>query len=182
MQFKLERVLFIPAGDPPHKQGCVVTPARQRFMMTAMATDSNPFFHVSAIELERSGPSYSVDTVQALADYYGDDAELYFIVGADAVKDLDTWHEIDRLLDLCYFVAATRPGSVSEIDKVVQQFGAKGRERILRLANPELEISSTDIRERVKSDISIKYIVPENVEQYILKEKLYRQSACQPSK
>lgn len=174
MQFNLECVLFIPAGDPPHKQGCVVTPAMQRFIMTVVATASNPFFRVSAMELERSGPSYTVDTVQALADYYGDDTELYFIVGADAVKELDTWHEIDRLLGLCYFVAATRPGSVSAIDKVVEQFGAKGRERILRLTNPELEISSTDIRERVKKSVSIKYIVPESVEQYILKEKLYR--------
>jgi len=172
IQFGLEKVIFIPAGDPPHKQGCQVTAARHRFIMTVLATCSNPYFFVSAMELERPGPSYTIDTIKILKERYGPDTDLYFIIGADTVKELHTWRKIDELLDLCYFVAATRPGS-NGLDLIVQMFGDKGRERILRLNNPELEISSTDIRERVKNGKSIKYIVPESVEEYILKEKLY---------
>ncbi|WP_371368620.1 Nicotinate-nucleotide adenylyltransferase [Sporomusa rhizae] len=174
IEYNLDKVLFIPASNPPHKQESLVTPAIHRYIMTVMATYSNPHFFVSGIELERSGPSYTVDTVRALIDCYGASTQFYFITGADAVKDLPTWREIDQLLDLCYFVAATRPGCISYIDQVIKQFGAKGRRSIQRLATPELEISSTDIRERVKKGRSIKYIVPESVEAYIYKEGLYR--------
>ncbi|BBB89736.1 MAG TPA: nicotinate-nucleotide adenylyltransferase [Methylomusa anaerophila] len=173
MEYDLSKVLFIPAGNPPHKQGSRVTPAVHRYTMTVMATYSNPYYYVSAIELERSGPSYTIDTIRELINRYGVQAEFYFITGADAIRDLSTWKDIDQLLDLCYFVAATRPGSISYIDQVIKQFGVKGRQRIQRLATPELEISSTDIRERVKRGLSIKYIVPESVECYILKEGLY---------
>lgn len=174
IEYNLDKVLFIPASNPPHKQESLVTPAIHRYIMTVMATYSNPHFFVSSIELERSGPSYTIDTVRELIDCYGASTEFYFITGADAVKDLPTWHNIDELLDLCFFVAATRPGSISYIDHVIKQFGAKGRRSIQRLATPELEISSTDIRERVKKGRSIKYIVPESVEAYIYKEGLYR--------
>lgn len=174
IEYNLDKVLFIPAGNPPHKQESLVTPAIHRYIMTVMATYSNRHFFVSALELERSGPSYTIDTVRTLIDCYGANTELYFITGADAVKDLPSWQEIDQLLDLCYFVAAARPGCISYIDQVIKQFGAKGRRSIQRLATPELEISSTDIRERVKKGRSIKYIVPESVEDYIYKEGLYR--------
>ncbi|WP_425060641.1 putative nicotinate-nucleotide adenylyltransferase [Sporomusa carbonis] len=174
IEYNLDKVLFVPASNPPHKQGSLVTPAIHRYIMTVMATYSNPHFFVSGIELERSGLSYTIDTVRALIDCYGANTEFYFITGADAVKDLPSWREIENLLDLCYFVAATRPGCISYIDEVIKQFGAKGRRSIHRLATPELEISSTDIRERVKKGRSIKYIVPESVEDYIYKEGLYR--------
>ncbi|EAX48087.1 nicotinate (nicotinamide) nucleotide adenylyltransferase [Thermosinus carboxydivorans Nor1] len=174
IEFGLDKVLFIPAANPPHKQHAQVTPAIHRYIMTVMATYSNPSFFVSPIELERPGPSYTIDTVRALIDQYGEKSDFYFITGADAIADLPTWKDIDELLGLCHFVAATRPGCISMIDAVIRRFGAKGRQRIHRLATPELEISSTDIRERVKLGRSIKYIVPESVEQYILKEGLYR--------
>ncbi|WP_144349703.1 nicotinate-nucleotide adenylyltransferase [Sporomusa termitida] len=174
IEYNLDKVLFIPASNPPHKLQSLVTPAIHRYIMTILATYSNPYFLVSALELERSGPSYTVDTVRALIDCYGASTELYFITGADAVKDLPSWQNIDELLELCFFVAATRPGSISYIDQVIKQFGTKGRHSIQRLATPELEISSTDIRERVKKGRSIKYIVPESVEDYIYKEGLYR--------
>lgn len=173
IEYRLDKVLFIPAGNPPHKQGSQVTPTLHRYIMTAMATYSNPFFFVSAIEMERPGPSYTIDTIRHLYEHYGGQAKLYFITGADAVGDLPTWNNIDQLLDLCDFVATTRPGCVSAIDDVIRHFGAKGAERIHRLTTPELEISSTDIRDRVKKGRSIKYIVPESVENYIIKEKLY---------
>ncbi len=174
IEYNLDKVLFIPASNPPHKLQSLVTPAIHRYLMTILATYSNPHFLVSAIELERSGPSYTVDTVKALIECYGASTELYFITGADAVKDLPSWQNIHELLELCFFVAATRPGSISYIDQVIKQFGAKGRRSIQRLATPELDISATDIRERVKKGRSIKYIVPECVEDYIYKEGLYR--------
>ncbi len=173
IEYGLDQVLFIPASNPPHKQDSQVTAANHRYIMTVMATSSNPYFYVSPIELERPGLSYTIDTVMALIEKYGDRNEFYFITGADTVQDLPTWKQIDRLLGLCYFVAAARPGCVGCLDDIIGQLGEKGRERIARLPTPELEISSTDIRERIKQGRSIKYIVPENVESYILKEGLY---------
>ncbi|MDT8902237.1 nicotinate-nucleotide adenylyltransferase [Anaeroselena agilis] len=173
IEYRLDKVLFIPAANPPHKQDSQVTPALHRYIMTAMATYSNPHFFVSAIEMERPGPSYTIDTVRILHERYAERAKFYFITGADAVGDLPTWNNIDELLDLCDFVATTRPGCVSAIDDVIRHFGPKGAARIHRLTTPELEISSTDIRDRVKKGRSIKYIVPESVESYILKEGLY---------
>ena len=172
-EFALEKVLFVPACDPPHKQNLPVTPASHRYNMTVMATYSNPFFFVSDIELKRPGLSYSVDTIRALLDEYGTETDIYFITGIDAVRELPTWHHIHEMLDICHFVAATRPGTVDTLDSVIAFFGEKGRERIHRLATPELEISSTDIRDRVRKGLTIKYIVPESVENYIVKEQLY---------
>ncbi|MBC8014600.1 MAG: nicotinate-nucleotide adenylyltransferase [Sporomusaceae bacterium] len=173
IEYGLEKVLFIPAANPPHKQHSQVTPAIHRYIMTVMATYSNPHFYASPIELERTGLSYTIDTMHTLIEQYGDKTEFYFITGADAVQDLPTWKEIDQLLDLCQFIAATRPGCICSLDHVIKEFGAKGRQRIHRLPTPELEISSTDIRERVRRGRSIKYIVPESVESYIMKEGLY---------
>jgi len=174
IEYSLDKVLFIPAANPPHKQDWQVTAAMHRYIMTVMATYSNPHFHVSAIELERPGLSYTIDTIKTLKDQFGGQTDFYFITGADAVQDLPTWERVHELLDLCHFIAATRPGCISTLDSVIKFFGQQGRKRIHRLATPELEISSTDIRERVKSGRSIKYIVPESVENYILKEGLYR--------
>ncbi|MCX7780840.1 MAG: nicotinate-nucleotide adenylyltransferase [Negativicutes bacterium] len=174
LEYGLEKVIFIPASSPPHKQNVAVTPAFHRYIMTAMATYSNPHFFVSDIELKRPGPSYTIDTIKALLDIHGSDTELYFITGVDAVLELPTWYRIRELLELCHFVAATRPGSTGRIDDIIEHFGEIGRAHIHRLDTPELEISSTDIREKVKKGLSIKYIVPESVENYILKERLYR--------
>ncbi len=174
IEYDLEKVLFIPAGHPPHKQGSLVTPALHRYIMTVMAIFSNPAFVVSAVEMDRPGPSYTIDTVKTLVAQHGDQTDFYFITGADAIGDLPTWNNIEEILDLCHFVAATRSGCISMIDPVIEYFGTKGRQRIHRLTTPELEISSTDIRERIKKGRSIKYIVPESVEQYIYKEGLYR--------
>lgn len=174
MEFGLEKVLFIPAGNPPHKQDSKVTDAVKRYIMTELATCSNPYFYASAIEVERQGLSYTVDTVRALLEQLGQNTEIYFITGADAIAELPTWERIEDLLHICHFVGATRPGIISSLDQVIRHFGPQGRRKIHRLATPELEISSTDIRERIRQNRSIRYIVPESVEQYILKEGLYR--------
>jgi nicotinate-nucleotide adenylyltransferase len=173
IEYCLDKVIFIPAGTPPHKLDSPVTPAIHRYIMTVMATYSNPHFFVSAIELERPGPSFTIDTLRAVVAQHDENTEFYFITGADAISELSTWNNVDQVLELCHFVAATRPGCISTLDDVIEHFGAQGRERIHGLATPELEISSTDIRERVKRGRSIKYIVPESVESYILKEALY---------
>ncbi|MBP2633141.1 MAG: nadD [Firmicutes bacterium] len=172
-EYGLDKVLFIPAANPPHKQNQKVTPAIHRYIMTAMATYSNPYFHVSSIELDRPGPSYTIDTIYELIDKFGPQTEIYFITGADAIQEIPTWDRIEELLGLCQFIAATRPGCVPSVDNIKDYFGELGKDRIHRLNTPELEISSTDIRARIKKSYSIKYIVPESVENYIIKEGLY---------
>lgn len=172
-EYGLDNVLFIPAANPPHKQTQKVTPAIHRYIMTAMATYSNPYFHVSSIELDRPGPSYTIDTIYELIKRFGKNTEIYFITGADAIQEIPSWDRIEELLGLCQFIAATRPGCLPTVDNIKEYFGDLGKNRIHRLTTPELEISSTDIRERIKKGYSIKYIVPESVENYILKEGLY---------
>lgn len=174
IEYGLDKVLFVPAGHPPHKSDALITPMLHRYNMTVMATCSNPFFNVSSIEMERSGPSYTIDTVKELIKQYGEQTEFYFITGTDTIHELPTWHNITELLQLCRFVGATRPGCNSMVDTIIEHFGIIGSQRIHRLATPELEISSTDIRERIREGRSIKYIVPESVEQYICKENLYQ--------
>lgn len=172
--FGLDLVLFIPAANPPHKQGRNVAPAYHRLMMTQLATYSNPCFHVSKQELERKGPSYSLLTIRELQERYGAEAELYFITGSDTINELHTWYHIEELLGSCHFVGTTRPGAPVDKADLVKRFGCLAEEKIHFLAVPELEISSTDIRARVKSGKSIKYLVPAAVEEYIKKEGLYQ--------
>lgn len=174
VEYELERVLFIPAANPPHKQHSHVETSLHRYVMTVMATYSNPHFYVSSIEIERPGLSYAIDTVLELINQYGVNTEFYFIVGSDTVPELPSWKDIDRLLEVCHFIAANRPGSAYTLDDIIKAFGEQGYNRIHSLPTPELEISSTDIRKKVRQGRSIKYIVPESVENYICKENLYK--------
>ncbi len=175
VEYDLERVLFIPAANPPHKQHSRVTKPLHRYIMTVMATYSNPHFHVSPIEIERPGLSYAIDTVLELIKQYGDNIEFYFIVGSDTIQELASWKDIDHLLEICHFIAANRPGSAYTLEDIIKPFGEKGFKRIHSLPTPELEISSTDVREKVRQGRSIKYFVPESVEIYICKENLYKE-------
>lgn len=172
-QFELERVLFIPAAVPPHKQALEISSARHRYLMTVLAVESHPQFFVSDLEIRRSGPSYAVDTMETLVEEFGDAAQLFFITGADALCGLPTWRNPERLLEICRFIAASRPGC-NDLERVKSGFGKAGKERIHTLTTPELEISATDIRQRVACGKSIRYMVPEAVEHYIRKEGLYR--------
>lgn len=173
VEYNLDEVIFVPAANPPHKIEANVTKAMHRYIMTAMATYSNPFFHVSAIEMERPGPSYTIDTIYEFKKKYNDNVDLFFITGADTIQEISTWDRIEELLGLCHFIAATRQGCKTTLEQIKQHFGELGDKKIHRLNTPELEISSTDIRDKVKNNISIKYLVPESVEKYIYKEKLY---------
>ena len=171
-EFNLDKVVFIPAAVPPHKLDKQISPAKHRYMMTMLATCSNPRFQVSDMEMHRQGPSYSRDTLAQLIEEHGRDTEFYFIVGADSVENLHTWNRIDELLTMCHFIGASRPGCMPDMEKIAQRFGPLA-EKIHCLETPELEISSTEIRHRVGQKRTIRYIVPETVEQYIYKEKLY---------
>lgn len=172
--FSLDRVLFIPAANPPHKQGREVAPAYHRLMMTQLATCGNPAFHVSKQELERKGPSYSLLTVRELRAQFGDAAELYFITGSDTINELHTWYHIQELLQQCHFVGTTRPGAPVNEAAIIRQFGAAAEQKIHYLAVPQLDISSTAIRQKLRAGQSIRYLVPQAVEEYIYKEGLYQ--------
>lgn len=176
VEYGLQKVLFIPSANPPHKDSELVSNVMHRYMMAAMATCSNPYFVVSPLEMERTGPSYTIDTIRVLKALYGT-AELYFIAGSDVIQDLPKWERTADLLQMCYFVAATRPGCLHDIENIKAYFGELGQAKLHRLNTPELEISSTEIRRRVRMGESIKYIVPENVENYIYKEGLYRSAS-----
>lgn len=168
-EYDLEKVIFIPSANPPHKHD-VMTSAKHRFNMTLLATCSNPHFEVSTIEMDRVGPSYTIDTIKALKKMYGDDTDFYFIIGADCIHELPTWHKIDELLKICKFIATKRPSYEFDLSIIEKEFSDYN---IQLLETPELEISSTDIRQRIKKGYSIQYITTEQVQQYIRKEELY---------
>lgn len=173
-----DKVIFIPSGNPPHKKGRILTDAALRYAMTSMAVISNPKFEVSSIEINRIGYTYTLDTVKQLTDNYGSDVELLFITGADAILEVETWYKADELLKLCSFVAVTRPGyDRSKLEQKIQYLQSKYDSVIFSIDVPGLNISSTDIRQRVIEGSSIKYLVPEAVEQYIYDNGLYKELA-----
>ena len=172
-EFGLEKIIFVPASQPPHKHGIEIASAADRYLMTELATCSNPAFEVSDIEMRRAGPSYSVDTVKELMKAHGE-TEFFFLVGTDIVREIHTWERVEELLTLCPFIVASRPGCRPDAERSREIFGGKLGERIRLLETPELAVSSTDIRERIAKGHSIKYIVPPEVESYIYKKGLYR--------
>lgn len=175
INFELDKVIFVPTGNPPHKKDYEVTEPEHRYLMTALATNSNPFFEVSRIEIERKGYSYTVDTLNQFVEIYGKDTSLFFISGADAVLDILTWKNIKGVLDVCTFIAATRPGyPVKKLKDKLEEIKKLYGKDVYLLEVTAIAISSTEIRRRVKEGRSIKYLVPEGVEEYILKNGLYR--------
>lgn len=171
--FSLDEILFIPAARPPHKLSRHITDEHRRLEMTRLATLSNKFFRVSDMELKRTGPSYTLDTMNELHETFGRSTELFFIIGADSLIDLKKWHAARELVAGCHFIATTRRGVDVDFSAVESFFGSAATEHIHRVTTPGLEISSTDIREKVRLGRSIKYLVPEIVEEYILQEELY---------
>ncbi len=173
-KFNLDRIYFIPSGNPPHKDSGRVSDKRHRFNMTLLATVTNPHFEVSKLEINKEGPSYTIDTVKAILGKINEQDRIFFITGADALRELDTWKDPEELFRLCSFIGATRPGYdrrevEMKIEKMQTDYGAS----IDLTEVPALAISSTEIRDRVQSGLSIKYLVPESVEQYIYKNGLY---------
>lgn len=162
----LERVLFIPAGQPWQKEHTAVSTGEHRLAMTRIAIEDNPFFAVSTIDLDREGPTYTIDTLRAVREERPDD-ELYFITGADAITQILTWKDPEEVLALARFVAVTRPGH--PLGDLPQR-----SDRITILEIPALAISSTDIRARVAAGRPIRYLVPDQVRRYIDERSLYR--------
>ena len=171
--FSLDEILFIPAARPPHKLGKKVSDEKHRLAMTILATQSNKFFRVSDMELKRTGLSYTLDTMNELQKKFGVSAKLFFIIGADSLADLNKWHAAKELVEKCHFIATTRPGADANFSAVKKFFGEAATKHIHRVTTPGLEISSTDIREKIRLGRSIKYLVPEADEEYILREKIY---------
>ncbi len=170
--FALDDVVFVPNGRPAHKKAYLVSSPEERYAMTLLATGSNPCFSASRIEIERPGPSYTIDTLREFRRLYPDLDALYFITGADAVLEILTWHEYDKLAAECQFIAVTRPGFV--LERLSEIADASFLDRVHFLPIPRLEISSTDIRKRVREGRSIKYLTPETVETYIRQQGLYQ--------
>jgi len=169
-QFQLDQVLFIPTGQPWQKP-VGVSPAEDRYLMTVIATTSNPAFAVSRIEVDNPGPTYTVDTLHRLRAELPDGTRLLFIGGTDVVQQLPTWKEPEQVLALAELVVATRPEF--DFDGLVQTLpGAAGR--VHRMEIPALDISSHDLRARVARGAPIEYLVPEGVARYIQKRELYR--------
>lgn len=175
VQFNLDRVVFMPTGIPALKVRDDVTSAEDRYLMTVLATASNPDFDVSRMEVDRPGLTYTVDTLRALRDSHGPATRLFFITGADAVWDIVTWHDAETVADLATFIGATRPGYDLDAARKAHE-EAETRFRIEYVAVPALAISSTDIRERVRERRPIRYLTPEPVVSYIEKRGLYREA------
>jgi len=171
VQFKLDRVLFIPAGKPPHKMRPDVASSEHRYLMAVVATATNEAFGVSRMEIDRTGTSYTIDTIRALHEERGPGLELYFITGADAVWEILTWHEHEEVAKLARFIAATRPGYPLDRFRSPDQGGITGSVEIMEI--PALAISSSDIRERLREGRPIRYLTPDAVVAYIAKHGLY---------
>lgn len=167
-QFELKGVLFVPTGRPWMKEHEVVSPPEDRYLMTVIATASNPLFSVSRIEVDRDGPTYTVETLRSLKTDL--DADLFFVTGADAILEMFQWKEPEKLFELAHFIAATRPG----YDIAGFEVPAHARDAVSVMNIPALAISSTDIRSRVQAGGPIRYLVPEGVKSYIEKAGLYR--------
>ena len=174
--FGLEEVVFVPTGQPWQKTGRDVSRAEHRYLMTVIATASNPRFWVSRVDIERDGPTYTIDT---LRDLHRDmpEAELYFITGADALSDIFTWRDAAELFELAHFVGCTRPGY--EMDRSTLEGIPEDRVTIVEI--PALAISSTDVRDRHAAGDPVWYLVPDGVVQYIHKYDLYSPHRTEPT-
>ncbi len=166
--FQLDEVVFVPTGQPWQKPAEEVTVAEDRYLMTVIATASNPRFHVSRIDIDRGGPTYTIDTLRELHRERGPETDLFFITGADALGNILTWRDADELLKLAHFIGCTRPGH-----RLTDPGLPDGQVSLVEI--PALAISSTDCRERVRRGEPIWYLVPDGIVQYIITRGLYRE-------
>jgi nicotinate-nucleotide adenylyltransferase len=166
-RFGLDEVVFVPTGEPWQKGEVAVSSAEDRYLMTVIATASNPRFHVSRVDIDRPGPTYTVDTLRDLRAIYGDEVELFFITGADALARILSWKDTDKAFALAHFIGVTRPGFVLSDDHLPA-------DTVSLVQVPAMAISSTDCRSRVAAGLPVWYLVPDGVVQYIAKRNLYR--------
>jgi nicotinate-nucleotide adenylyltransferase len=164
--FDLDEVVFVPTGQPWQKADTNVSPAEDRYLMTVIATASNPRFSVSRIDVDRGGPTFTIDTLRDLKKLRGEQAQLYFITGADALAQILSWRDADELFPLAHFIGVTRPGHA-----LSDPGFPEGSVSLVEV--PALAISSTDCRARVRRNEPVWYLVPDGVVQYISKRRLY---------
>ncbi len=169
-RFELDEVVFVPTGQPWQKAGRVVSQPEDRYLMTTIATASNPRFSVSRVDIERPGATYTVDTLRDIRSLRGPEVDLFFITGADALSKILTWKGVDELFDLAQFVGVSRPG----VELAAGDIAHLPSDRVTLLEVPALSISSTACRERVAAGLPIWYLVPDGIVQYIAKRGLYR--------
>jgi nicotinate-nucleotide adenylyltransferase len=165
--FGLDEVVFVPTGQPWQKEDRQVSPSEDRYLMTVIATASNPRFSVSRIDIDRGGPTYTIDTLRDLRAEHGGEAEIFFITGADALARMMSWQDVPELFALAHFVGCTRPGHRLTGDGLPE-------DKISLIEIPALAISSTACRARVAAGEPIWYLIPDGVVQYIAKRGLYR--------
>lgn len=170
-RFDLHEVVFVPTGQSWQKAGRRVSSPEDRYLMTVIATASNPRFSVSRVDIDRGGDTYTVDTLADLRSLRGDDVDLFFITGADALSRILSWRGADRVFDLAQFVGVSRPGSPLSLAMVDHL----PSDKVTLMEVPALSISSTNCRERVRDGLPIWYLVPDGIVQYIQKRGLYRE-------
>ncbi|MBU5427197.1 nicotinate-nucleotide adenylyltransferase [Tissierella pigra] len=170
---KLDKVIFIPSGVHPFKNNRNITEGKKRLDILSLAIESNKYFDISNIEINREGTTYTIDTIRALKEIYRED-EIYFIIGSDIIFEIVQWKGFQELIELCNFILLYRLGkNEDKIENKIEELNRLYGLKFEKVNAPLIEISSTEIRERVKRDLSIKYLVPEIVEGYIYKHKLY---------
>ncbi|MFC2040801.1 nicotinate-nucleotide adenylyltransferase [Chloroflexota bacterium] len=170
---KLDEVLFVPAGQPWLKADIPVSPAEHRLQMVSLAIADNPCFKLSTLEIEWAGPSYTVDTMTELREKLGAGDELFFILGWDSLSQFPQWRDAGRLIRMCRLVAVPRPGySLPDLDSLEASISGLS-ERLIFLDRPQIDISASDIRERVSQGLSISHLAPNAVDEYIRQHKLY---------
>ena len=173
----LAEMVFVPAGHPPHKPGRIVTEAQHRLAMLELAIASNPHFTISLVDLERPGPSYTVETLQVLRQQWGAQTAIYFVIGGDSLEDLLAWYDPAGILkQLTALVAVQRPGyeEAAGYRDTLEARLPGIKQRLIMVQAPQLDISATDLRRRVAEGRPIKYQTPEAVERYIIEYGLYR--------
>jgi len=171
IKLRLEEVLFVPAGQPWLKQDRDVTPAVHRVEMVRRAIADNPSFKLSTLEVDRSGPSYTVDTLEALQDQLSSETSLFFILGRDTLAELPLWKESRKVIQLCRLVVPPRLGSrdLRHLEEAIPGL----LERVIQLDMPVIGISSSEIRQRIARGLSIRYLVPPEVEEYVTEQRIY---------
>ena len=168
-RFQLDEVVFVPTGNPWQKAGRTITAAEDRYLMTVIATASNPRFSVSRVDIDRGGPTYTMDTLRDLREQFPN-AQLYFITGADALSSIMSWRDWEHMFELAEFVGVTRPGYELSEDMFPEEI----QRRVHLIEIPSMAISSTDCRERSGQGRPVWYLVPDGVVQYIGKNQLYQ--------
>ncbi len=167
-RFALDEVIFVPTGEPWQKADSKVSASEDRYLMTVIATAANPRFKVSRVDIDRPGPTYTIDTLADLSKQYPDD-DLYFITGADALSSILSWRDWEDMFDLAEFVGVTRPGYVLTEEMLPK----KHQDKVHLIDVPAMAISSTDCRERAHEGRPVWYLVPDGVVQFIAKNGLY---------